>query len=134
MEDKQKYYGHTKEDPVTKKVLPKTDWQLLLDHLLTVAQLAEERADKFGAGKLGRVVGLAHDLGKYSEAFQQRLERKSAKVDHATAGAKELDKRYGPVVGRALALLAAAWIDKRYRCSLNTDFMKVVVFNSQLFS
>ncbi|HWR43614.1 CRISPR-associated helicase Cas3' [Sporomusa sp.] len=107
MDDKRLYYGHTKEDPVTKKVLPKTDWQLLLDHLLIVAQLAEARAAKFGAGKLGRVVGLAHDLGKYSDEFQQRLERKSAKVDHATAGAKEVDERYGPVVGRALAYAVA---------------------------
>ena len=107
MEDKRKYYGHTKEDPVTKKVMPKTDWQLLLDHLQSVSRLAEERTGKFGAGKLGSIAGLVHDLGKYSVEFQNRLERKSAKVDHATAGAQAVYKWYGPMVGGALAYAVA---------------------------
>lgn len=101
------YYGHTKEDPVTKVVLPKTFWQPLLEHVEAVAQLAEERAAKFGAGRLGYIAGLAHDLGKYSSEFQLRLDRQSAKVDHATAGAKEVYKRYGRMVGGALAYAVA---------------------------
>lgn len=34
-------------------------------------------------------MGLAHDIGKYSEAFQRRLLENGRKVDHATAGAVE---------------------------------------------
>lgn len=107
MDDSKIYYGHTKEDPITKVVLPKTAWQPLLEHVEAVAQLAGERAAKFGAGRLGYITGLAHDLGKYSSEFQLRLDRQSAKVDHATAGAKEVYKRYGPMVGRALAYAVA---------------------------
>lgn len=106
MGDKRIYYGHTKEDPVTKIVRPKEEWQPLADHLYSVAGLAAERADKFGAGQLGRTAGLAHDLGKYSKEFQQRLEGKSIRVDHATAGAQAVAKRYG-AVGKVLAYAVA---------------------------
>ena len=90
------YYGHTKiEDVKTKKVLPREQWQLLKDHLNEVARLTEERAAKFRAGKLGRILGLTHDLGKYSEAFQKRLCGASEKVDHKTAGSQEVYRRFG---------------------------------------
>ncbi|MDF9408147.1 CRISPR-associated helicase Cas3' [Pelotomaculum isophthalicicum JI] len=101
------YYGHTKEDPIAKKVLPKEHWQLLKRHLDEVARMTEERAAKFGAGKLGRIIGLAHDLGKYSAAFQKRLEGASAKVDHKSAGAQEVCRRFGKVTGFALAFIIA---------------------------
>lgn len=101
------FYAHTKEDPKTKKVLPKDQWQLLKDHLNEVARLTEKHAEKFGAGKLGRIIGLCHDLGKYSGAFQQRLEGAHVKVDHATAGAQELHRRFGRNVGMAMAYTVA---------------------------
>ena len=101
------YYGHTKEDPQTKAVLPKTEWQLLKEHLYEVARLAQERAAKFGAGKLGFIIGLAHDIGKYSAQFQRRLEKASGKVDHSTAGAQVLRVRFGEKIGQALAFTVA---------------------------
>ena len=101
------YYGHTKEDPITKKVLPKEQWQLLKCHLDEVACLSEIRADKFRAGKIGKLIGLAHDLGKYSHEFQDRLEGKRQKVDHATAGAQELVKRLDKAFGKMLAFTVA---------------------------
>ena len=101
------YYGHTKEDPITKKVLPKEQWQLLKCHLEEVARLSEIRADKFRAGKIGQLIGLAHDLGKYSHEFQERLEGKRQKVDHATAGAQELVKRLDKAFGKMLAFTVA---------------------------
>lgn len=101
------YYGHTKEDTKTGRVLPKEYWQLLRDHLIEVERLAGERASKFGAEKLGKIIGLAHDLGKYSEAFQRRLEGDSKKVDHTTAGAQELYRRFGKNVGTAMAYTVA---------------------------
>ena len=62
--------------------------QTVLDHLEGTAALSARFAAAFGAEELGRLVGLAHDIGKYSEAFQRRLQGGS-KVDHATAGAYE---------------------------------------------
>ena len=97
------FYGHTKEDARTKQTLPKDEWQLLQDHLSNVARLSAERAGKFGAAQLGNLIGLTHDLGKYSAEFQQRLEGKKIKVDHATAGAQELNKRLPKPIGIALA-------------------------------
>ncbi|WP_215829111.1 CRISPR-associated helicase Cas3' [Pelorhabdus rhamnosifermentans] len=101
------YYGHTKEDLMAKKVLPKEEWQLLKSHLDAVSQMTEERAAKFGAGKLGEIIGLSHDIGKYSKKFQKRLEGSSGKVDHTTAGAQEVYRRFGNKIGRALAFTIA---------------------------
>lgn len=58
-------------------------------HLEGTAALAAGFAAPFGAGAQGRFVGLAHDIGKYSDAFQRRLLENGKKVDHATAGAVE---------------------------------------------
>lgn len=101
------FYGHTKEDHTTRKVLPKESWQLLYDHLSGVADMAEKYAEKFGAGKLGRILGLTHDLGKYSYDFQERLEGKKRKVDHSTGGAQEVLKRYKAKFGNILAYAIA---------------------------
>jgi CRISPR-associated endonuclease/helicase Cas3 len=61
------YYAHTGNRQDGK------DWQTLKDHLTSVAQLAQTRAQAFGAADWAHLVGLLHDLGKYSQAFQQRL-------------------------------------------------------------
>ncbi len=68
----------------------RSDWQPLSEHLTAVAQLAAARAQPFGAGDCGHLVGLLHDLGKYSEAFQERLKGNPQRADHATAGAQVL--------------------------------------------
>jgi len=101
------YYGHTKEDLKTKQTLPKGEWQLLKSHLENVAYLAEERAAKFGAEKLGKIEGLTHDIGKYSSEFQRRLEGSGGKVDHSTAGAQELYNKYPNRVGLALSYVVS---------------------------
>ena len=85
---------------------PEEDWQTLLCHSRSVAKLAAERAAKFGAGELGRVAGLLHDIGKYSEEFQARLKDQRGRVDHSTAGARVAAERYG-VAGRLLAYVIA---------------------------
>lgn len=76
------YYAHTGNRPDGQ------DWQPLKDHLTSVAQLAQTRAQAFGAADWAHLVGLLHDLGKYSQAFQQRLHGSNERADHATAGAK----------------------------------------------
>jgi CRISPR-associated endonuclease/helicase Cas3 len=49
-------------------------WHELKEHLGDVANLAEEFAAKFKAGKLGYYAGLWHDLGKYNPDFQKYLD------------------------------------------------------------
>ena len=62
--------------------------QAVLEHLEGVSKRCAASAAAFGAEEHGREAGLAHDVGKYSGAFQRRL-RGGPKVDHATAGAFE---------------------------------------------
>lgn len=64
--------------------------QSLKEHLLAVSDLAGKFAGQFGAADYARKAGLIHDLGKATEAFQNRLLRNGKKVDHSTAGAIEL--------------------------------------------
>jgi len=49
------------------------DFQSLTDHLRNTARLAEEFARPLGLAAAGRVLGLLHDLGKYSPEFQAYL-------------------------------------------------------------
>lgn len=77
-----KYFAHSGSLP------DKSNWQTLEHHLVNVAELAAQNSSFFKAGKLAYLAGLLHDLGKYTPAFQERLEGASVKVDHATAGAK----------------------------------------------
>jgi len=77
------YYAHSKEGA------EKTGWQRLIDHLTRTANLAADLGRDGGISDLAFVAGLVHDLGKYSHDFQRRLDG-GRKVDHSTAGAKEL--------------------------------------------
>ena len=61
-------------------------------HLRQVAQLASTFADDFGAASWAYAAGIAHDIGKFSLAFQRRILHDGPKVDHSTAGAAELSK------------------------------------------
>lgn len=74
-----KYVAHKTENKV----------QSVKEHLEGTATLSASFADAFGAGKLGRLCGLAHDIGKYSAGFQRRIMEDGPKVDHASAGAIE---------------------------------------------
>ncbi|MBY0249044.1 MAG: CRISPR-associated helicase Cas3' [Nitrospiraceae bacterium] len=107
------------------------DPQSLEKHLLGVAEIAKRLASKIHLEHQGELIGLLHDLGKYSNEFQAYL--KSAlglinqdedefvdaqglkgKVDHSTAGAQliweELSKQdvMGGIAGQVLALCIAS--------------------------
>jgi len=119
--------------------------QSLADHLRAVAAQASCFAEKIGLVRQGELIGLLHDVGKYSDEFQAYL--KSAvgllnqdddeefvdakglkgKVDHSTAGAQlaytELAKhgQLGEIVGKALALFRLCQIrswSSRFACSI----------------
>jgi len=79
--------------------------QSLTDHLEGVSFLASAFAGKIGLSTLGELMGLLHDLGKYSNAFQGYIKsaegkiepddeeyveagRMRGKIDHSTSGAQ----------------------------------------------
>jgi CRISPR-associated endonuclease/helicase Cas3 len=82
--------------------------QTLKDHLQNVAALSRKNAEKIGCGDYGEILGLLHDLGKYSKAFQDYIKSSTGildpdidedfvdaaelrgKIDHSTAGAQLL--------------------------------------------
>lgn len=78
-----RFFAHRREGE------PREQWQPLIEHLKNTAELAREFGQDANIGELAYIAGLFHDLGKYSEEFQRRLEG-GPKVDHSTAGAKEL--------------------------------------------
>jgi CRISPR-associated endonuclease/helicase Cas3 len=47
--------------------------QTLYEHLEGVAELAKIHAEKIGMGEYGELLGLLHDFGKYSGAFQKYI-------------------------------------------------------------
>lgn len=84
-------------------------WQLLPAHLQAVSLLTASQAGKFGAERLGALIGLLHDLGKYAHEFQDYIDGRGRSPDHATAGAREILKlaaEAGPA-DRIAALIGA---------------------------
>ena len=76
------HYGHSL------KGKGKSEWQLLKTHLHGTASKARAFGADAGVSELAWVAALLHDIGKYSKAFQKRLEGSLHKVDHSTAGAR----------------------------------------------
>ena len=127
--------------------------QSLAAHLLGVAEHAKRFAGKIGLHPHGELIGIVHDLGKYSREFQGYL--KSAvglidpdeddfvdaaelrgKIDHSTAGAqlvwRELSKhgQLGMITGQVLALCLASHHSGLIDCIGATD----ISFGQDLFS
>lgn len=73
------FFAHTTEDG--------RPWEPLHEHLRLVAARAKRHAAAFDAGDEGHLAGLLHDLGKYGELFQRRLEGVGRGLDHWTLGA-----------------------------------------------
>lgn len=103
----------------------------LEQHLLGVADKAKGFAAKLSLDEQGELIGLLHDLGKYSAQFQTYIQSAiglidedkddyvdaqglKGKVDHSTAGAQfiwnELSRqgKFGPIVGQLLSLCIAS--------------------------
>jgi CRISPR-associated endonuclease/helicase Cas3 len=104
--------------------------QSLSEHLLEVASLTKLFAGKLGLARSGELVGLLHDLGKYSSDFQNYLksaigrleqdkddeyvdaQRMKGKIDHSTAGAQTVFRELarGGVVDRITGEILAICI------------------------
>ena len=132
-------------------------WQSLPAHLTGVGSLAAVYAGKLGLRDLGELLGLLHDLGKYSKAFQTYL--KSAvgdlnqdededwvdakslkgKVDHSTAGAQLAwntlcqGARSDQIAGQILALCIASHHSGLIDCiGANRDSFGEDLFNRRV--
>ncbi len=73
------------------------------DHLTAVADRAAEFAKALNTEEQARAAGLLHDLGKYGDLFQDRLDGRVRRIDHSSAGAAEALRRY-QIAGVAIAL------------------------------
>lgn len=111
------YYGHSGKEK------DQSDWQTLKNHLEAVASTASIFANEFGASGMAYLAGIHHDIGKYSDAFQNRIRGNKNPVDHSTAGAKECALKYGSVNGRMLAYMISGhhggmpdWDDGSDKC------------------
>ncbi len=103
--------------------------QSVESHLRGVSQLASKFAAKFGLATHGELIGLLHDLGKYSAVFQAYIQSATnlltqdedeefvdaaglkGKIDHSTSGAQyiwqylaEKDDLSSQIAGQVLAL------------------------------
>lgn len=83
-----------------------SQWEPLEVHLRAVGVRARDFAAAFGMDAWGEAAGLLHDIGKAADAYQNYIRGKSKSPDHSTAGAKEAERRFGPI-GRCLAFAIA---------------------------
>jgi len=119
------FYAHSKEGSPDKST-----WQPLKQHLRETGKIAGRFASKLGLGRHGELMGLLHDLGKYSDDFQDYLNSTTdidsdeddyvdshgmrGKVDHSTAGAQLLHNHssfngeQGKIVRQLLSLCIAS--------------------------
>lgn len=74
------------------------------EHSMGVAKLASQFAGEFGMSEYGKVLGLLHDKGKETDAFQQYIKKESGYVpdikicgkhQHAYVGGILAQKYYG---------------------------------------
>lgn len=109
--------------------------QTLETHLTEVSEISARLASKIGSGNAGRLIGLMHDFGKYSQVFQSYIKSVTGlinadeddyvdatglkgKIDHSTAGAQWVFKnlaqygynssRKGELCGQILAVCIAS--------------------------
>ena len=122
------YIAHISEDSDSKRI------QTVLKHLLNTGDLARKNGAKIGAEEITELIGFLHDLGKYSNAFQNYLQsatgviseddydyvdanKLKGKIDHSSAGAQyvwQYITNLNPkdpkllILGQALALCIAS--------------------------
>jgi CRISPR-associated endonuclease/helicase Cas3 len=94
-----KYYAHTAEDRDGRPDPCQAHWQRLAVHLHNVAKSAKKFARPFNLEAEASVAGLLHDLGKYSDRFQQRLRNPTIhRINHWASGAAAAKQQGGRLV------------------------------------
>jgi CRISPR-associated endonuclease/helicase Cas3 len=121
--------------------------QELCEHLEGVADLAKTHAGKIGMGNYGELLGLLHDVGKYSSEFQKYITDalkkddpqfnpdededfedpagRKGQIDHSTAGAQFLSRNSNSsnahkILGQILSLCLVSHHSGLINC-LTTD-------------
>lgn len=95
-------YAHSLSDR------PIDEWEPLDTHLKAVAARAADFAAPFGWSGAARAVGLLHDIGKCSAAFQNYIRGETVTgPDHSTAGAKQAVLSYPKHLAQILAYVIA---------------------------
>lgn len=80
--------------------------QTVLEHSRNTAELSKQFAiPEFQ--EIAYIAGLAHDLGKWEEDFQQRIRGKAILVEHSIDGAIEVNKLLPYPIGKMLAYCIA---------------------------
>ncbi|MDD4834133.1 MAG: CRISPR-associated helicase Cas3' [Lutispora sp.] len=81
--------------------------QSIKEHLEGTANRAKIFGESFNNGNYAYICGMMHDIGKYSEEFQNKIANDlNVKVDHSTAGAIEINKKIN-IFGKLLAYCIA---------------------------
>ena len=109
------YYAHSPKGTCPSKPLVARSadgadgqpWQRLSVHLENTAERAATSLETVGLAGWGRAAGLLHDVGKYTDQFQARLEGSRRRFDHAAPGARLAIDRYGNRLGKMLAFCIA---------------------------
>ncbi|MEI8285638.1 MAG: CRISPR-associated endonuclease Cas3'', partial [bacterium] len=110
-------------------------------HLTETAALSESFAASIGLPLCGRLLGLCHDLGKYSQAFQDYIREisgmhgddvraaslsKQGTIDHATAGAQLIWERLNHgKLARSLAQILSVVIMSHHSRTGMKDFISL---------
>ena len=107
-----KYTAHVRSDGTE---------QSIKDHCENVSEIAGMFAKPLQLPELARLCGQMHDIGKYSARFQEHIQGLIGKVDHASAGAQEIEKINN---GGILKLMAESVIAGHHSGLLNVGSSK----------
>lgn len=79
--------------------------QPLLDHLNKTADKAGRFAEAFNNKDYAFLCGFLHDIGKYSDKFQDRIKNNGKRCDHTSAGARIINeyKTFGKIGAYCIA-------------------------------
>ena len=80
--------------------------QSVKEHLLNTMKRARHSGQAScvkDISDIAEVIGLLHDMGKYTDAFQKRIRGDKRKVNHSTAGAQIAIDKYGKQLGGLMA-------------------------------
>ncbi|MDD4187968.1 MAG: CRISPR-associated helicase Cas3' [Bacilli bacterium] len=88
--------------------------QLLTEHLESVAEHSKSIASKIGLGQISLLIGLLHDIGKFTTEFQDYIknadpnDKKGSGIDHGVYGAKYImEKLNGDMLDNVAAEIIA---------------------------